>query len=491
MIRIPNHSGPQHSVGETLNVDYFATALYPDAYKLLQSAVSRLRPQDSPGDPYSQEVGSNRYAGYETAWAVEHERLHRAGIARISEVERPLRQRLREEFESSGVYVGRTPYGAKAGEVDDEATTMFEHALTSLTEELAATKDELGAMKRRFQTQVSYFFAHGLTTEDVEARMSEALGDALIQVRSNILGAGRGLVGRSYPQAISTQEEAPSRPKYSLWNRGARTAYDRVQEAQVRSIGRIISNIMDGDQVVADFFASAKAYFLRSVYGHRELILDMGFESDPTDQIDKFQKQHFDSFGGRYIIALTPEEWVNRHLDASVRRIIFGVDSPVSQFLDLRAQSRDEWSRSRREDRRRLFGVGAEQDQREEDLRFRARTSSAPIDESRFSHVAASPNWTDLQREAFVDMLSLVDSRLNGAVAPSHRSRIIVVLKDVLGRSGSIDERFVPASTSIRVRLLRKAIAELHPDRVGENEECKYLTRLLADLIRESKADHQ
>lgn len=479
MIRLPSApqgSEPQPAGQITLESlrDKFSLpgfTVIEDTVRQYETSIEDILTPDTTQASSVTEVAQSPFILCGEDWRQECQALHVDAERSLDKIKNDAKRVVRDEFAACGIYLP-----AEGGEIPEalaEAVQVFERAVQQLQNSGTAISSELNTMRSRYLWLVDSFLGDPLLPEDISARMQEKLQQKLAK--------------------FALHDTAPPQPpRWQIFKRADYTDQAKKQAGYLRS--RLGNEALPTPQhVLDDYFKSVRGAHMRSVYGYRPMVLDRGFESDDTSQIDSFQREHYDAFGGEYLIALTPSEWAERASRTSLNAILYSDDSPVSAFLDaavdkMSTNKEDYWPKAAgtRRTTRKQAAAGYQST-------HMPGSSSQEADRlysrgSEFNDVAPKTFNNDREQSVYDDMLLVFDARLPHDATTDLRDRINGVCEQLIKQRPGFIATYKPGDKLSRHTMLTKLRVATHPDRTSDGVICAILTDLQNRLREEEQA---
>lgn len=425
-----------------------AAHLTPPAYKSYQARIreyeTQAMPAEAQADMPGNELSIDQPLPREKIWKDRHD----ADIAQaVQALEREsdqdsLRATLSNEFLACGLSLDSQEY--------QKALATLGKVKSVGASELRAKRSTYDHLMRLFARQ------HGVIADEVSQRRREA-----------VVGAGYLIMSKEAPP------DAPH-PLFSL------PQTHEVYRSWLRSKAELVDKLSlpDDETILDDYYRSADASFRRTLYGSRPMILDRGFESDSTDQIDAWQRRFYSDKTG-YVIALTPAEWMNRRRSHDVKWLLYDDASELSRRLDELDASNAYSTRTYRKNNYR-----AEADRFTETI----TPGGAAVDEVDVEggEAAKVSRLKPEQEQAITDVGLLVDANMPRTMKPDEWRRISTAIKDICRIVVSDLELPVYEYGFTSPKTMNKILARMavytHTDtpRTADRELCDHITTLKA-----------
>ncbi|HEX8932582.1 MAG TPA: hypothetical protein VF810_05475, partial [Patescibacteria group bacterium] len=233
--------------------------------------------------------------------------------------------------------------------------------------------------------------------------------------------------------------------------------FDRLAEQYISRFGE--PNLAD---LLSEYVQSGMLHYMRQAFGETPLVLDRGFESDPKEFFDYFQQRE----GTPLTRPLFPSEILRDAMRYEVNDLLYGADSPISQYFDSKATGYQKTSR----DYRKRAADSFSQRTKKRDEVFDPFTGTSTGEGQQFSNI---PGTTEAKlaglNSHYIDVWVTFDRYLSA-----------LPLDEGIGTVEKIEEDFINrlkvAQASDRKSLnlneiLKKALVALSPDRQGSKAD--------------------
>ncbi len=414
--------------------------LSPDA---LGRFAARLRYYESqyPSDESetgSDDVAVSPYSDLKASWIERNERSKDEALGVVEKLRGPLLRKVKEEFWACGL-----------DESSQDFVTATQTAEEALSEAHAALIDKAG----RYELLLDCFSQRpDIIAEELAERMREAVAAASGQILNS--------------EAMPEPPKSRRRRKEKDW------VYSQWLESKARLIGNLV--LPSRENILEDYFRSADGAFRRVLFGSRPMNLDHGFDSDSIEEIDSYQRRHYDFLGG-YQVAVTPSEWAQNYLMGIINHMLYDPDSEIARRLSQADENNQRFTRGYR-------------------IRYSTNGTQAPKRPPKRQTVEDPNAYTvdtdelDADRlSAFLDIKDLIGSRLP-KVSLIDRLQLIKVSYDVISELKIDFSKFELASNALRRRLVKQVIRRFHPDAGGDEQLCKAIIGLYDQLEAERMA---
>ncbi|MFZ1248965.1 MAG: hypothetical protein WAQ24_01445 [Candidatus Saccharimonadales bacterium] len=424
-------------------------------YKNSINATAGISPErgDSTG---STSIAESPFSTCGKEWRKECATLHAEAEGLLPNLEENARKIISDEFAACGVPL--PPPGQTVPEERQAAVSMFETAIKDLQGQTRGISAELKNMQNRYLWLVGSFLGDPLVPEDIATRMKEALGAQLAKLTL-------------HDPAIAQP------PKWQFFKRAEYNEQAVEQAALIQK--RLGRSLPMADAVIKDYFNSVRGAHMRAVYGYRQLILDKGFESDDTSQIDSFQRTHYDDFGENYLIAVTPVEWTERVFQSWLNNLLYSDESSLSVFLDTMVKN-DTWADRARmaRSRRDHMKKSTAESRASTDIPLAAPETSDASHAQGSETGSAQTIFEDERQDVFNDITLLINARLPRNIEATTQSRLYEVCKQLLKTKPSSSKKYQIGDTDSRIRMLSRLIAATHPDKTSDGDLCRIFTNM-------------
>lgn len=431
--------------------------LTPNTQEIYQQKIADYVAQplltSNPEDENTQTVEIPEAHLREQVWISRHKEQVDEAISTVGFSQDQVITFLEQEFQACGI---------------DLQSEEFERARATVTKMRDIGADEL-RKKHQTYTQLIQLFARqsGVTAEEVKDRRQEA-----------IEGAARKIVASEIPpvqphRVFSTPTTRRARREYSSWERSKQQLVEGL--------------VLPTDSaILEDYYRSADAAFRRSLYGSRHMVLDRGFESDSTEEIDNFQRRYYEKLGG-YRIAITPKEWLSKTRTSNVDWLLYSPESELAQILDELDANQEYGSRAQRKQRyqrsRRFYD---EPDEFETGDEPEPETTGVNEPTTSTDQIDPEDTLSDLSREqiqAIRDIELFIDANIPKAMKIEDwqdlSKRINAVCVRAVQHIKLPGTEYTSTSQKTVGKILARMIALTHPDKAdGDPEICGYISIL-------------
>lgn len=395
-------------------------------------------------------VEKSLYATVAEEFIADHEQEHLEALEAPEALHTTLTTMIRNEFTASGV---------------DASGELYDQAMETLAGITENAQYQLAEKSRKYKTLMSWFMGN---TANISEELSDRMEEALTQLSEDVIASG----------------EMPDTPRQSRLTRFAiEKLMGRVSDEQAYEMFNVSKQkVLDSakppsrEKLTSDFINGASAWYLRTLYGFRELVLDQGFRSDSTEQIDAFQRRYYDELGG-YKIAQSPAEWVESYMRGKVNELLYG-DTEVSQALD--AAGAGSFAYGRRAHRKSASGYSQQKATAQEES-VGSEEESGYTYQSHGEDQQPETTLTTPQRQVLGDVVLLIDSYdASGYITQKFRSDLIKAATETIQELWSSQ-----ADTPNIKAVVKRMMVRLHPDTsAGDLELSKHVTGMYNSLKR-------